>query len=329
MEAELVSRAGVTFQAIPAAQVHGIGIFSLPRNLFLLFKGYREARKLIEAYQPDILFFTGGYVAVPVALAAKNLPKLLYTPDIEPGWALKFLARFASQIALTSDESTAFYRQKTPSFISGYPVRNEIKGWVRSEAVKHFGLQPDLPTLLVVGGSLGARSINQAIISILPQLLDFAQVLHISGKLNWDEVKLRRETLPTELALRYHAYPYLHENMGAALCAADLVVSRAGASILGEYPLYKLPAILVPYPYAWKYQHTNASFLVKNNAGIILENNTLERELLPLISDLIKDRKKLTAMSEAMGKIYQPQAAEKIARAIVELANHPLAGGEQ
>jgi UDP-N-acetylglucosamine--N-acetylmuramyl-(pentapeptide) pyrophosphoryl-undecaprenol N-acetylglucosamine transferase len=329
MEAELVSRAGITFQAIPAAQVHGIGIFSLPRNLIQLFKGYYEARKIIEAYQPEVLFFTGGYVAVPVALAARHLPILLYTPDIEPGWALKFLARFSNRIALTSDESAAFYSQKASTIVSGYPVRNEIKGWERSAAMKHLGLNPDLPVLLVMGGSLGARSINRTIISILPQLLDFSQVIHVSGKLDWEEVKLRRETLPTELALRFHTFPYLHEDLGAALSAANLVVSRAGASILGEYPLYKLPAILVPYPYAWRYQHTNASFLEKCGAGMILENNALEQELLPLITGLLKDKAKLAAMSEAMGRIYQPQAAEKIATAIVDMQNHPNTGGER
>ena len=125
------------------------------------------------------------------------------------------------------------------------------------------------------------RSINQALQAILPELLQQAQVLHLSGSLEWALVERSRSgsRLPVELQARYRAYPYLHEEMGAALQAADLVVSRAGASVLGEYPLFGLPAILVPYPYAWRYQQVNAQYLVQHGAAVLLEDADLAGQL--------------------------------------------------
>jgi UDP-N-acetylglucosamine--N-acetylmuramyl-(pentapeptide) pyrophosphoryl-undecaprenol N-acetylglucosamine transferase len=122
-----------------------------------------------------------------------------------------------------------------------------------------------------------------------------------------------------DLAARYHALPYLHE-MGAALAAADLVVSRAGASCLGEYPLFGLPAILVPYPYAWRYQKVNADYLTRRGAAILLEDPALKKELLDTLNVLMDNPNKLKAMRAAMFELSHPRAAEKIAGRLIELA---------
>jgi UDP-N-acetylglucosamine--N-acetylmuramyl-(pentapeptide) pyrophosphoryl-undecaprenol N-acetylglucosamine transferase len=132
-------------------------------------------------------------------------------------------------------------------------------------------------------------------------------------------VKYNREQLPMEFAARYHAMPYLHE-MGAALAAADLVVSRAGASSLGEYPLYGLPAILVPYPHAWRYQKVNADHLTRRGAAIILEDHSLNAQLLETLNVLFENPNKLKAMRAAMFELSHPRAAEKIANKLIELA---------
>jgi UDP-N-acetylglucosamine--N-acetylmuramyl-(pentapeptide) pyrophosphoryl-undecaprenol N-acetylglucosamine transferase len=131
-------------------------------------------------------------------------------------------------------------------------------------------------------------------------------------------VKQAREQLPADTAARYHAMPYLHE-MGAALAAADLVVSRAGASTLGEYPLFGLPAVLVPYPHAWRYQKVNADYLSRRGAAIALTNERLNEELLPTISVLMDNPNKLKAMRAAMFQLSHPHAAEKIASALIDL----------
>ncbi|NJN79254.1 MAG: UDP-N-acetylglucosamine--N-acetylmuramyl-(pentapeptide) pyrophosphoryl-undecaprenol N-acetylglucosamine transferase [Anaerolineales bacterium] len=105
MEEALVNRAGISYRSIPAAGVHGVGLRALPRNIFKLTRGISESRKILNKFKPDVLFFTGGYVAAPMAFAGRNIPIVLYVPDIEPGLALKFLANFADVITLTADVS--------------------------------------------------------------------------------------------------------------------------------------------------------------------------------------------------------------------------------
>jgi UDP-N-acetylglucosamine--N-acetylmuramyl-(pentapeptide) pyrophosphoryl-undecaprenol N-acetylglucosamine transferase len=157
---------------------------------------------------------------------------------------------------------------------------------------------------------------------VLPQLLRQVQVLHISGTLDWSAVEASRNNLPVELQARYRAYPYLHKEMGAALRAADLVVSRAGASVLGEYPLFGLPAILVPYPYAWRYQRVNAQYLVRQGAAVQLNDADLGEQLLPTIRELLADRQRREGMRTALKSLAQPRAAVEILHLIQNLAPH-------
>ena len=314
MEAELICRAGIPYDAIPAAGVHGVGIRSLPGNILQLARGFKKARTILHEYRPDVLFFTGGYVAVPMALAGIHLPSLLYVPDIEPGLALKSIARFADHIAVTVDESRTFFSNKKKISVTGYPTRPQISAWKKSEAYQALDLQPDLPVLLVFGGSKGARSINEALINILRELLNDMQVVHVSGKSNWPEIEGFRSSLhetisDQEIIGRYKAFPYLHEEMGAALSVADLVVSRAGASILGEFPLFGIPAVLVPYPFAWRYQRLNAEYLVERKAAIIIKDEDLSDQLLRKIRELIRDSNQRKEMSHAMRKLAKPDAA--------------------
>jgi UDP-N-acetylglucosamine--N-acetylmuramyl-(pentapeptide) pyrophosphoryl-undecaprenol N-acetylglucosamine transferase len=149
-------------------------------------------------------------------------------------------------------------------------------------------------------------------------LLSKYQLIHITGETDWQLVKEALEKLPTNLAARYHAMSYLHE-MGAALAAADLVISRAGASCLGEYPLFGLPAILVPYPHSWRYQKVNADYLTRRGAAVILQDHRLNDELLTTLNVLLDNPNKLKAMRAAMFELSHPRAAEKIANALIEL----------
>lgn len=317
MEESLVKRQGLSFRSVPAAGVHGVGLATLPRNLTMLGRGVLAARRILNEFKPDVMFFTGGYVAVPVALAGNSIPTLLYVPDIEPGMALKSLARFADAIAVTTDESQKYFNKQVLEV--GYPLRADLALWNRQTANQHLGISGEVPVLLVFGGSLGAHSINMAILNILRELLEKFEIIHLSGEQDWQMVNRTREELPTQLASRYHALPYLHD-MGAALAAADLVVSRAGASCLGEYPLFGLPAILVPYPHAWRYQKVNADYLTRRGAAIILEDHRLKDDLLVTLNVLMQNPNKLKAMRAAMFELSHPRAAEKIASALIDLA---------
>lgn len=320
METDLVKRAGVTYRGIPAAGVHGVGARALPGNVLQIGRGLLAARRLLRDFRPDVILFTGGYVAIPVALSSR-LPGLrfrppsilLYVPDIEPGLALKTLARFADRIAVTVEESRSYFRGYPNPTVTGYPVRQALRSWDRPSARRALNLSPDLPVLLVMGGSKGARNLNRAVFAELPGLLAEMQIIHLSGELDWSEVESVRKNFSAGQSSRYHPHPYLHAEMGAALAAADLVVSRAGASTLGEYPLFGLPAILVPYPYAWRYQRVNAQYLAGQGAAMVVNDEDLGRDLTLKVQQLIRDKGRLEKMGQAMSKLARPDAARAIA----------------
>ena len=319
MEAGLVKRAGIPFKEIPAAGLHGVNPLRLPGNIAAILRGIKASQKILADFKPDALFFTGGFVAFPMAWAGRALPSLLYVPDVEPGMALKALARFATKIALTTEESRAYFADPQKLAVTGYPLRADLGQWNRAKAREHFDIEPNKKVLLAFGGSKGARSINQAITYHLPEILKTADVIHISGELDWPRIEAYKAQLPLTLRGSYHAYPYLHEEMGAALAAADLVVSRAGASCLGEYPHFGTPAILVPYPYAWRYQKVNADSLANHGAAEILEDAMLEPTLGATVRNLLHNAPRLAQMKKAMAGLAKPNAANEIAELLYSL----------
>lgn len=322
LEAELVTRAGLPFRAIRGGGLHGVGWRRLPLNAFQLVLGLVEALGVVRAWRPDVVLVTGGFITAPVALAAwlNRVPVLVYLPDLEPALAVRFISRLARRIAVTAEDSRAYFRQPGQAqkvVVTGYPTRPDLAVAPRGTARQHLGLDPRRPTVLVTGGSRGARSLNRAVMAALPDWLKDYQVVHLTGQLDWAEAE--RAGLPAELRAYYHPKPYLHE-MGWALAAADLVVSRAGASALGEYPLFGLPAILVPYPYAWRYQKVNADYLVRRGAALRLDDAALGTELAPAVRRLLDDPAALEAMRAAARAAATPQAAQRLAAELAGLA---------
>jgi UDP-N-acetylglucosamine--N-acetylmuramyl-(pentapeptide) pyrophosphoryl-undecaprenol N-acetylglucosamine transferase len=320
MEAGLVNRQGIPFRTIPAAGLHGVGLRSIPGNVMKLAKGYFSSVRILREYKPDVLLFTGGYIAAPMALAGRKIPTMLYVPDIEPGKALSYLAKFADVITLTAPASRQFFSPAKKMVVTGYPTRADLQKLDKKTARKQMGLDANLSTLLIVGGSKGARLINQAVVNLLPQLLVKMQVIHLTGELDWDDLKGNAETLPADLRKYYHPFPYLHEEMAAAFSSADVVLSRAGASTLGELPYYGIPAILVPYPFAWRYQKVNADYLAEKGAALVIENAKLEASLLSALDGILQDESKHRSMAEAMRSLAHPQAAAQIASLVYELS---------
>ena len=316
MEKALVERAGLPFKAVPAAGVHGVSLRKLPGNLLQLAKGYCSSRRLLKQFNPDVLFFTGGYVAIPMAVAGLRRRSVLFVPDIEPGLALKVLSRFASRIALSVEDSRRYFKHQEKITVTGYPLREELKKWTKAEGQAYFGFDPNVRTILFLGGSSGARSINQAVMEIAGELVREYQVIHLTGHLDWDEIQKRT----SQLGPRYQAFPYLHE-VGAAMACADLVVSRAGASILGEYPYFGLPAVLVPYPYAWRYQKINAQYLVDHHAAIMLPDEEMDNRLLNEIIECLSQSNILDEMRSAMYSLAKPDAAHQIGNLITQQLN--------
>jgi UDP-N-acetylglucosamine--N-acetylmuramyl-(pentapeptide) pyrophosphoryl-undecaprenol N-acetylglucosamine transferase len=322
IEEGLAQRAGVPFAAIETGQIRGRAPWDAARNLARMQRGAAEASDQIRRFKPDALFVTGGYVAAPVAWAAwrAGLPVLIYLPDLEPGLEIRMTSRMARSVAVTCPETARFFPGK--AVVTGYPVRPELWAVDREAARAALGLAADLPVLLVFGGSRGARSINRALVAALPELLPHCQVVLISGQLDWPwiEEALKTETLPEDLRGRLHAYPYLHDEMTQALGAADLVVARAGASVLGEFPALGLPAILVPYPHAGRHQYINAAYLADRDAAQIVDDDRLAAALAPSVLALLQNPARLAEMSRAASALARPDAADRIAGELEALA---------
>lgn len=326
IEATLAGRAGLPFRAIATGQIRGRAPWTVARNLARMAQGARQCAALIRGFQPDVVLMTGGYVAAPVAWAAARsrprVPLLIYLPDLTPGQAIALTSRLATRVAVSFPEVARYFPGK--AVVTGYPVRPDLLAAEKPAARLSLGLHPDLPVLLVFGGSRGARSINRALLAGLPRLLPRCQVIHVSGQLDWPEVEkattVLAAALPPHQYERYHPYPYLHDEMVQALAAADLAVARAGASVLGEFPVRGLPSILVPYPYAGQHQDANAAYLADRGGAAVIHDSDLSARLVPTILELLDAPGELQGMAQAAARLAQPEAADHIARVLRELA---------
>jgi UDP-N-acetylglucosamine--N-acetylmuramyl-(pentapeptide) pyrophosphoryl-undecaprenol N-acetylglucosamine transferase len=324
LEETLAARAGIPFAPISTGQIRGRAPWDAARSAVRMRAGAAQVAALIRDFRPDAVFVTGGYVAAPVAWAAwrAGLPLLVYLPDLEPGLEIRVTSRLATRVAVSFPEVAPYFPGKAE--VTGYPVRHDI--WVTdSKAARAaLGLTSMLPTLLVFGGSRGSRSINRALSQSLPALLPRCEVVHITGERDWLEADASSESgLDHDLRARYHVYPYLHDEMTHALAAADLVVARAGASVLGEFPALGLPAVLAPYPHAGKHQYVNAAYLADRGAAVIIEDDALATDLVPTVLGLVDDPQRLSAMSAAARQLARPNAADRIASLLFELAESP------
>ena len=323
MEEELVPRAGLDIVSIPGGPIVGVPVGTTLKNGMKLATGYFQAESILGRYRPDAILMTGGYVNVPVGLAARRrrIPMSIYLPDVEPGSAIRFMSRLTTNVTVTTDGSRA-YLPDNELIVTGYPVRAELRDAMKlskAEALATFALGDERRTLFVFGGSRGARTINRALMAILPELLARYQVIHISGTLDWDEVEQNAATLPAALRDYYRPFPYLHEEMGPAFRAADLVCARGGASMLGEAPAFGLASILVPYPYAWRYQKVNADYLAERGAAVRLNDEDMAAELGPLVCAILDDDVRLQAMGEAASALDIPDAPVRIANVLMKL----------
>ncbi len=321
MEETLVTRAGLQLETIAGGPIAGVSVATRARNLAKLARGYRAASNSIGRFRPNVMFMTGGYVAAPVSLAARRhkVPIVIYLPDVEPGSSIRLAIPMARRIACTTDGSRQFVPAEK-MVVTGYPVRPDIRAagsLSKAEALTHFDLKPGRPTLFVFGGSRGARNINRALMGALPDLLQEAQIIHVSGMLTWPEVEANAATLPAELRAWYRPVPYLHEEMGAAFRAADLTLARAGASMMGECPAFGLPSILVPLTFAWRYQKVNADYLTERGAAVQLVDETLAESLLPTVRELLFNPERLSRMAAAAKTLDRPNAAADLAQVIL------------
>ncbi len=316
-------QAGIRLVTIDGGGLVGVPWAKRIGNVAKLIWSMRHVNQIFAEFNPDVLFMTGGYVNLPVAMTGwlRRIPAAIFLPDIEPALSVKTLSRIVDMVACTASDSKRYLR-RNKSIVTGYPVRAELRTAIdldQEDALAEFGLDTSRKTLFVFGGSRGARSINNALLKALPLLLENIQVIHISGTLDWSEIEAHYNGLSSKYRKLYRPYPYLHKEMGSAFRAADLVLARAGASILGECPAFALPAILVPYPYAWRYQNVNADFLASKGAAITIEDEYLSDKLAPRVQALISDINQLNKMSLAANALDKPDSTSKIAKILLDL----------
>jgi UDP-N-acetylglucosamine--N-acetylmuramyl-(pentapeptide) pyrophosphoryl-undecaprenol N-acetylglucosamine transferase len=322
LEASIAARAGVAFHAVQAAGLRGLSPWRKLFNIIELCKGTIQAWGILRMFQPDVVLATGGYASAPVVTAAwlRRCPVLIYLPDIVPGLAVRLLSRVASQVAVSFDASVDYFA-RGKAVITGYPVRPALYAASKQTAWQRLGLDSAFKTVLVLGGSRGARSINRALNEALERLLSLAQVIHIAGDEDFAWLRERRGKLPPESRQRYHLYAYLHEEMVDALQAADLAVARAGAATMGEFAAVGLPSVLVPYPYAGRHQEANADFMVSRGAALKMPDSALAEGALPeVIEKLLADQGGLDSMARNARSLARPDAARNIAQHLALLA---------
>jgi UDP-N-acetylglucosamine--N-acetylmuramyl-(pentapeptide) pyrophosphoryl-undecaprenol N-acetylglucosamine transferase len=362
------SESALPFRALPAAAVRGRGLADLARSGVVLGRGIVAALALLRELRPAAILGTGGYVCVPLFIAAwmARVPTLIYLPDVVPGLAIRLLARIATHVACNVEDSATYLRiakyelrlentsAQTNSgnsklVVVGYPVRAALFNQDKAPCRSAFGLDGALPVLLVYGGSRGARSINQAVATLLPDLLEQSQIIHVCGR-EGDEQFLRdaANRLPPELRKRYRLYPYLEsgdeaiakasdddqgisssvhavaKSMVRAFGAADLALCRSGASTLAELPAAALPAILVPYPYV--HQDENADYLVRHGAAVKVADSAMlgggrpqDGPLFQNICRLLDNRCKRQHMAEQSHALARPDAARLLANVLLGL----------
>ncbi len=275
-------------------------------------------------FMPDAVFAKGGYASVPVALAAwlYRIPIVIHESDAMPGMANQILSKIAKRVAVSFSGSENFFSEKKV-VLSGNPIRDEIAKGNREQAIRTFSLNPEKKTILVIGGSLGARTINTAILNILSQALKQWQIIHLTGEKEYASVVQEAARIGVKAGHDgYHPYPFLLEELPQAFSVADLVISRAGANVITEIAANAKSAILVPIEgSANKHQEQNAFALSQSGAAILLEQSNLgENILLEKIKQIIDDKELNYELTERIKKFYNPKAASVIAEEILKLA---------
>ncbi|HVA23934.1 MAG TPA: glycosyltransferase [Chloroflexota bacterium] len=315
VEQRILADAGIPSRGLSVRGLRGSNPLLFGWNALRLAAAVRPALQAMKELQPDVVFTSGGYASAPVVAAARlrRTPTLLFSADVAAGLAIRFEARLAQRIAVPVPEAAAGLPPER-TFVSGYPVRPGFDRLPeKTLAKKELGFAVDEPLLLCLGGSQGAHTLNEAIAGGLDRLLPATQILHLAGALDAPDLMGKQSQ-------RYRVEAF-REDIALALAAADLCVSRAGASTLGELPAAALPAVLVPYPYAGGHQKYNAEVLAKAGGAVMLTNDEVRGgALVPLLVSLLKDLGRLTGMAGAMRAFSRPDAARVLAEALLELA---------
>ena len=323
VEARLVPAAGVDFTPFEASGFNRSHPLSLPKALAKIAKSTKLAKKWFEEIRPDVVVGFGGYVSIPVGRAAlqTGVPLVLHEQNSVMGLANKELAKHASAVCVTY-ECAAQGVDPAIVHLTGNPVRARVLSATREEGRAMLGIPEDATMLLVFGGSLGARHINQALCALKADLLsrESLYIVHITGPKELDSVREALALTPAEEA-RWQVMGY-QDRMGETLAAADAIVSRSGASSLAEIAARAIPALLVPFPHATAdHQTTNARAYVEAGCAFLVPDAEVETDLFAeKLRELVDDESVRASMHAAALSQGAADAAARLADVVMEAA---------
>lgn len=324
VEARLVPAAGIPFTPFEAAGFNRNHPLSLPKALIKIQKSTGAARKWFDEVKPDVVVGFGGYVCIPVARAAeqRGIPVVVHEQNSVMGMANKYLAKRAAAVCLTYEHAASALADTSRVHLTGNPVRTSVFSATREQGRALFDVPDEARLLLVIGGSLGARHINEAIVSLRDTLLAYEDlyIIQVSGPKELESVEQELALTP-EQKKRWRVFGYL-DHMGEAMAAADAIVSRAGATSLAEISARALPALLVPFPYATEdHQTTNARACVEAGAAYMVADAQVEGpEFKRLLCSLIEDAEVRERMAEVARGQKTRDAAGLLADVVMEAA---------
>lgn len=317
IERQLIGDLGIPYHAISSGKLRR---YIDPRNIidpFKVVKGLAQARHLLGKIKPDVIFSKGGFVSVPVVLAAKShgIPCILHESDMTPGLANKICIPCALRVC-TNFPETMSHLPAEKAVLTGSPIRQELFQGDKTKGLTFCGFDNSKPVLLIIGGSLGAQAVNTAVRAILPQLLEQFQIIHLCGKGKTDE--------SLQGTKGYVQYEYIKEELRDLMAAADIVISRAGANAICELLALRKPNILIPLPAESSRGDQILNAMSFRNAGysIMIEEKEITNEiLLDAVQTVYQDREQYI---KAMKKSQLNNSIEKIVRLIEEARKHNL-----
>jgi UDP-N-acetylglucosamine--N-acetylmuramyl-(pentapeptide) pyrophosphoryl-undecaprenol N-acetylglucosamine transferase len=315
IEYQLANKNHYTFKNIEPSKIRTKNLLILIKGIVNFYKTTRVAKKYFLIDKPSAVFITGGFTSAPIGWAAykSKIPLIIFCPDIKPGWAIRFLSKYAKYICCSTERSKS-YLPKNKTIVTGYPIRKEF--YEKSIINNQRKFNKSEKTLLIMGGSLGSSSINEFVKKNLLKFIEQHRLIHISGINDYDKfLKIYHNLNPT-MQSRYQLYEFSHL-IPELMTKSDLIISRAGASIFGELTHTAIPALL--YPGKFSDQENNARYLAENNAAIVLNN--INQETLSKVLNLLNNNKLLEKMSMNMNSLKQKDSVKKIAELLMENIN--------
>ncbi len=331
LENDLVPRAGYELKHINAYGFDRTISLDNIKKMYQTFHSIKEAKKIIEQFKPDVIIGTGGYICVPIGLAAKKkkVPVVLHESNAFPGVAVKILSNKASKVLVGFEDAKVRLPKAKQVIVTGTPTKVKkikISDARKQELLKENKLNNNKPIVLFFGGSQGAKSINNSLLEIISKKQNQNyQILWAAGPAQYEQIKKdlkEKHSIEIDNIENVSIVPYIY-NMEEIMNIVDLVVCRSGAMTITEIANVGVPAIFIPFPFATEnHQEYNAKVLQKVGAAkIILDKNLTANELNSTITNLVRDKKTLQEMSKKANQVAIQNVEEKIYKEIKQVVN--------